>query len=106
MNKGGWDRFKSDRGKVSQTEENKSIYILTVYPPSVWYETKRLKLIHEILKCSIHDIEELRLDETLNNPKAIPVVLFTKSATCMRRCCQFIFEQFTMKKKIPGTTNV
>ena len=47
----------------------------TVDTATVWNEAKVLELIHEVFKRVLDSVEELGLDQTLDNPVRVPVVL-------------------------------
>lgn len=53
--------------------------LLTIDATTIRYETKLIQLIHEVLQGIIGDAKQLRLNQALDNPKAIPIVLFTES---------------------------
>ena len=46
----------------------------TVDTATVRDETKILEFVHEVFQSSLHDVEQLRLDETLDDPVRVPVV--------------------------------
>lgn len=48
--------------------------VRTVDTASVWNEAKLLDLIHEVLESPVDDIVELRDNEALDNPVAVPVI--------------------------------
>lgn len=51
----------------------------TIDAPTVGNETKLIQLIHEILQGFLRDIIKLRLEKTLYDPEAIPVILFSET---------------------------
>lgn len=46
----------------------------TIDPTTIRDEPNVLQLVHEVLECGIHDIEQFRFDKTLDNPERIPIV--------------------------------
>jgi hypothetical protein len=54
---------------------------LTVNSTSIRDKPNGIKLIHEILKCAVHDRKKFRLEKAFHDPEAVPVVLFPESTT-------------------------
>jgi len=55
--------------------------ILTVGPCTIGDESKGIQLVHKVLKRAIDQFVELRLQQPLDDPKAIPIILFPEAAS-------------------------
>ena len=53
----------------------------TVDSTTVGNETKPGNFVHKVLKGSIYNVEQLRFQKTLNDPEAVPVILFPESTS-------------------------
>jgi hypothetical protein len=80
MNTGGWERFKSTGTWVPWSRYD-GLIKRTIDASTVRDEPKLLKLIHEVLKCGVDDIEQSRLDQPFYNPETVPIVLFSETTT-------------------------
>lgn len=55
----------------------------TINSSPIWNESDGFKLVHEILKCSIDDVIQSRLNQPFNNPETVPIVLLSETPALM-----------------------